>query len=588
MTSFDGNRWYPVTSAEALSQRHVFQASLAGQELAIWRDDNGIVNAWENRCPHRGLRLSLGVNVGHELRCQYHGWTYESGSGGCTFVPAHRDATEPSKACAKTFAVRESAGLIWVSLGTPVGDPPIIKTQVDGVSATFLRSLPFNVPAQEVAKSLLEDGLCFDECFGGESKSVGFRRYGDDIVEISTGQDGQPGLHFYIQPHSQDKAVVHAMAARMPSITLDFLTRFSHVLGEFRRALERANAKEPVKKGIVSAKAAPIPVQVPVVVATPQANSAEYRCTVSSRVQETADIVSFGLTPVGRPLPQLTPGMHVSVTTPVGLVRQYSILNAPHERESFLIGVKREVQSLGGSRSMHDDVQDGVELKITVPRNGFPLRRNGRRPVLIAGGIGITPILSMAQALNASGDSYEMHYFVRTPEHTPFRERLRSLGKNVYLHTGLDAYGTRQRLEEIVELLNPESAEIYTCGPGPMIDTVKEVAVGRGFPEESVRFEYFKNTDIPTGGEAFEVTLAKSGKTVTVAAGQTLLQACWDAGAPIEASCEQGVCGTCMTAVLDGEPEHHDTYLSKQERASGKWIMPCVSRCKSKKLVLDI
>ncbi|WP_229758338.1 MULTISPECIES: PDR/VanB family oxidoreductase [Paraburkholderia] len=464
----------------------------------------------------------------------------------------------------------------------------MIKTQTSGAALTFLRSLPFNLPAADVAKGLLEAGFRFAECFDQDPGGAGLRQFGDDSVGLTLGENGRYGLHFYVQPHSADKTVVHVNALLHEPVTHSFLERFSHVLGEFRRVLERVRVEVPVTTALAARKSTQIPVPIPVVVASPQTLSAEYRCKVTSRVQETGDIVSFALTPIGRSLPQLTPGMHVSVTTPAGIVRQYSIINAPHEREAFLIGVKRELQSLGGSKSMHEDVQEGTELKIAVPRNGFPLRRNGRRPVLIAGGIGITPILAMAQALNATGDKYALHYFVRGPEHTPFQARLRSLGSNVFIHAGLDVAGTRQRLEEIVEELNPAQIEIYTCGPGPMIDTVKDVSCKRGIPEESVRFEYFKNTDIPKGGEAFEVTLAKSGKTFVVPPDKSLLKACWDEGVPIEASCEQGVCGTCMTAVLSGELDHHDTYLSKRERESGKWIMPCVSRCKSKKLVLDV
>ncbi len=587
MNSFNSNRWYPIASTDVLSERHVYQTSLAGQEMAVWRDDNGIVNAWENRCPHRGLRLSLGVNLGHELRCQYHGWKYESGSGGCTFVPAHRDASEPSKACVTTFSACELGGLVWASLGNPADDPALIKTQPNGSLQTFLRSFPFNLGATEVAQGLLEDGVCFAECFEADPRDVALRRFGDDCVEFKIGNDNGSGLHFYVQPHSDEKSIVHINGLFSGKVLPAFLVRFSHVLGEFRRALERARVQAPLMQVIVARKSTQTPVRVPVV-AAPQASSAEYRCKVTSRVQETADIVSFGLTPIGRSLPQLTPGMHVSITTPSGVVRQYSIVNAPHEREAFLIGVKREAESRGGSKSMHDDVQEGTELKLTVPRNGFPLRHNGRQPVLIAGGIGITPILAMAQALNASGDKYAMHFFVRDREHTPFEARLRALGCNIYIHTGLDVEGTRRRLEEIVEKLNPEQTEVYTCGPGPMIDTVKDVACKRGIPEEAVRFEYFKNADIPIGGEAFEVTLAKSGKTFVVPSDKSLLKACWDEGVPIEASCEQGVCGTCMTAVLSGDPEHHDSYLSKRERESGEWIMPCVSRCKGQKLVLDV
>lgn len=583
MKSFDKNRWYPIASAADLPARHVFQTSIAGQELALWRDDNGLVNAWENRCPHRGLRLTLGLNVGHELRCQYHGWTYETGSGGCTFVPAHRDATEPSSACVATFAVRERDGVVWASLGTPTVEPEALQLAHAGQVRTMLRSLPINVSQEEVGDALIAHANRFAEIFeGNESQAVVI---GDGLIKISSEQDTKVIL-LLLQPVSGQKSVVHAMVFSAATATLGFRIRFSQVLTEFRRAIEATHVSAPKIEQIRTSSVA---TETPaVVVPFPKPASAEFKCTVTTRLQETDDIVSLWLKPVGRALPQLSPGMHISVHTPAGCVRQYSVVNSPDEREAFIIGVKREPESRGGSQSMHEQVVEGSELTITVPRNAFPLRRNGKRPVLIAGGIGITPILAMAQALQANGDDFEMHYFVRGPEHTPFGERLRALGSNVHLYAGLDGAATRERLETAFSALDPAQTEVYTCGPGVMISCVSEVAGARGVAEESIRFELFKNDDVPTGGASFEVELARSGQTFTVPSDKSLLKACWENGVNIEASCEQGVCGTCMTGVRSGDLEHHDTYLSKAERESGKWIMPCVSRCKNGKIVLDI
>ncbi|WP_454740094.1 Rieske 2Fe-2S domain-containing protein [Cupriavidus necator] len=584
MKSFDTNRWYPIASASDLPSRHVYQTSLAGQELAVWRDDNGLVNAWENRCPHRGLRLTLGVNLGHELRCQYHGWTYETGSGGCTFVPAHREAIEPSSACVATFAVREKDGLVWASLGTPVVEPEALHMGNGAQIRTLLRSLPFNVPQEDISEALLSQVSRFSECVvGGELQA---EVTADGIIKMQGGQD-QKVILFFLQPQASHKAVIHTMVFAAGTATLAFKTQFSQVFTEFRRSIEASHVSAPKIKQIRTAST--LATEVPaVVVPFPRPASTEFKCVVTTRLQETEDIVSLWLKPVCGTLPQLSPGMHISVTTPAGCVRQYSVVNSPDEREAFIIGIKREPASRGGSQSMHEQVAEGTELAISVPRNAFPLRRNGKRPVLIAGGIGITPILAMAQALMANGDAFEMHYFVRGAEHTPFGERLRALGAKLHVYAGLDGEATRAKLESVFAAADPSQTEVYTCGPAAMINCLSDVAAARGIAEESIRFELFKNEDVPTGGAAFEVELAKSGKSFTVSSNKSLLKACWDNGVNIEASCEQGVCGTCMTGVRSGDLEHHDTYLSKQERESGKWIMPCVSRCKIGKIVLDL
>lgn len=581
MKNFEPDRWYPVASQADVVSRHVYQTELQGQELALWRDDNGVVNAWENRCPHRGMRFSMGVNMGNELRCQYHGWSYESGSGACTFVPAHRTATNPTSACAHTFAVKESDGIVWASLGTPEGEPPSYR-ELKGKRIP-LRSLPFNVDVHTLKASLEEQSSHFAEYFKGAVSSTWVA---DDLVQLKS-TEGEHSILLHLQPHSANKSVAHALAAAVDQVDPKSFKAFAVLMSELRRTVEK---KAPPAAIAVKTLAATATAQVkPITIVPPQAKqSAEIVCKVTSRVKHTDDIVAFELTPVGRPVPQLAPGMHVSVVTPSGLTRQYSVVNKPDERHAIVIGVKREAASRGGSQSMHDAVQEGTELTITIPKNGFPLRRNGRRPVLIAGGIGITPILAMAQALSATADNFEMHYFVRGPEHTPFTDRLTALAPSVHIHGGMDAGQTGRQLQQIFEACDPNQTEVYTCGPGPMIDAVSKAASARGIHEEHIRFEYFKNDDVVLTGDEFDVTLLKSGKTFRVAADKTLLKACLDNGVQVDASCEQGVCGTCMTAVVSGTLEHNDTYLSKAERESGKWIMPCVSRCKSGALVLDL
>src|SRR5690606_22185254 len=155
--------------------------------------------------------------------------------------------------------------------------------------------------------------------------------------------------------------------------------------------------------------------------------------------------------------------------------------------------VKREADSRGGSQSMHEQVAEGSELHITVPRNGFPLKRTGRKPVLIAGGIGITPILSMAQALRSSDAAFELHYFVRGDDHIPFKDRFKALESATQLHKGLDADATKAAIKNLLAKHGAADIDAYVCGPGPMIEAVKELAQQHGLSEDAIRFEYFEN-----------------------------------------------------------------------------------------------
>lgn len=588
MNKIDLNQWFPIATPEDLPKRHVYHATLMGQEMAIWRDDNGVVNVWENRCPHRGLRLTLGANTGTELRCQYHGWTYETGTGGCTFVPAHRDATEPSKARVNTFPAREKHGLIWTSLGQPEGEPISILDDAQLVNAvkTNLHSTVVATDSDLLISVLRANLSAFVDVFGvTDVDDLHLKTMQHDRAILVT-KVGSLAIHLYLQRATVTKTLVHAQALTSGRSGYELQKSFAVAMNSIRRLSEAATSQLIHIKDISEQTVDNVEAVKENLTKAPPT---EYICEVVSRAQETSDICSYWLKPIGHPLPAFTAGMHISITTPEGCIRQYSLVNAPGEQESFIIGIKKELQSRGGSKSMHEQVKVGTQLKVTLPRNGFPFVETGKHPILVAGGIGITPILCMAQALSQQGAPFEIHYFARGEEYVPFLERLTALGENLNLHFGLGPDETKAKLADILSEHEPQSIDIYTCGPQPMIETVSAVAIAHGVAEESIRFEFFsKKNETPVSDEEYEVELSKSGQSFIVPAGSTLLQACLDNNVQIEVSCEQGVCGTCITAVISGDLEHHDTYLSKKERESGKWIMPCVSRCKSKKIVLDL
>jgi ferredoxin-NADP reductase len=226
-------------------------------------------------------------------------------------------------------------------------------------------------------------------------------------------------------------------------------------------------------------------------------------------------------------------------------------------------------------------------LAISEPRNNFPLRRDAIRTLFIAGGIGITPLLAMAQTLHHSSLEYELHYFVPSEENLAFPERLGALGSGLRTHIGLSPDDTRDRIGELLSGYRSRM-HVYVCGPGAMMDATRGIASERGWPESAVHFEYFKNTRTIDDSSSFEVALARSFVTITVPPGKSILQALRENGIDIASSCEQGACGTCMATVLDGDLDHQDVYLNDTERQSGTKIITCVSRAKSARLVLDL
>ena len=307
--------------------------------------------------------------------------------------------------------------------------------------------------------------------------------------------------------------------------------------------------------------------------------------------QEALDIKSFELAPAaGGSLPAFTPGSHIDVHPAPGIVRQYSLLNGPGDTTAYRIAAKLEPQSRGGSRAMHEAIREGQTLTISAPRNNFHLHEGARHTMLFAGGIGITPLLSMLQHLDARGDSFELQYFSRSVAHTAFHELLsqKKFADKVGFHYALEPEAVRGYLRKHL-WHRQDGAHLYICGPRSFMDMVEQTAAIT-WPPESVHLEYFTADPEALAGprDEFVVRCARSGGDYQIPADESIVDALRRQGIKIETSCEQGVCGTCLTGVLEGEPDHRDVYLTDEEKQTGDKMMPCVSRAKSSVLVLDV
>jgi len=311
---------------------------------------------------------------------------------------------------------------------------------------------------------------------------------------------------------------------------------------------------------------------------------------VLKKNKEAEDIISFELAdPEGRPLPNFSAGSHIDVRIKDGIVRQYSLCNHPGEGDRYLIGVLRDPESRGGSVAMHEEIREGDLLQISPPKNLFPLV-SAPRTLLFAGGIGITPILCMAERLAHINADFEMHYSTRSKQRTAFLQRIQNSSFAGRVHFYFSDQGAAQRLqlEPLVGDPDPET-HIYVCGPIRFIDHVIDSCKNYGWNHEQLHTEYFSGRDTGTSGNSdFEVQLASSGITLSIPANKTVLEVLYENGIDVPASCEQGVCGTCLTPVLEGTPDHRDMYQTKEEQAANNQFTPCCSRSQSKRLILDL
>ncbi|MFK0092325.1 PDR/VanB family oxidoreductase [Pseudomonas sp. NPDC090592] len=309
---------------------------------------------------------------------------------------------------------------------------------------------------------------------------------------------------------------------------------------------------------------------------------------VAKKQLEAEGICSFELAREdGQPLPAFSAGAHIDVHLAGGLTRQYSLCNSASETHCYQIAVLKEPTSRGGSQQMHEAVQEGQRLSISAPRNLFELDASAEHSLLFAGGIGITPILCMAERLSHAGASFTLHYSVRSRDRAAFLVRLQSspFADRVHVH-----FDDEVPLNARTVLANPAAGtHLYVCGPGGYMEYVLSSGRAEGWPDELLHREYFSaSAEVSAPGEAFEIEIASSGEVMRVEADQTIIDVLYDAGIDVPVSCEQGVCGTCVTRVLDGIPEHRDSFLTDAQRAANDQFTPCCSRAKSPRLILDL
>jgi ferredoxin-NADP reductase len=303
--------------------------------------------------------------------------------------------------------------------------------------------------------------------------------------------------------------------------------------------------------------------------------------------QEVPEIVSIVLRDLrDAALPSWTPGANINVTLPSGLSRQYSLCGDVDRLDHYHIAVLREAHGRGGSRELHEIASPGQRLTVGEPRNNFPFDPAANY-LFLAGGIGITPILPMIAQATLRGAQWKLIYGGRALSGMAFREHLAKYPSECVELYPEDTHG-RPDFGSALRGVCPGTL-VYACGPAGMLDAVAEQFAAQA-TEASLRVERFGTTGQPVGasGEEFEVVLARTGATVRVAAGQSILETVREVVPDVLSSCEEGYCGECETPVLEGAPDHHDAYLTDDEREAGDTMMICVSRCLGGRLVLDL
>ncbi|MFC7882238.1 PDR/VanB family oxidoreductase [Streptomyces sp. NPDC057376] len=285
--------------------------------------------------------------------------------------------------------------------------------------------------------------------------------------------------------------------------------------------------------------------------------------------------------PLGEPLPRWEPGAHIDVVLGPGLERQYSLCGDPTDRTAWRVAVLREARGRGGSSYVHEELRAGDKVRVRGPRNHFRLEPAARYR-FVAGGIGITPLLPMLAAAEAAGAEWTLLYGGRTLGTMAFTGELERYGDRVTVKAE-DETG----LLDLAPVLDdvPEDTLVYCCGPGPLLDAVEARC-----PPGVLRVERFspKEPGPAAPDEEFDVVLARSGRTVAVPPGVSVLDAVRGAGVEVLYSCTEGTCGTCETDVVEGEPDHRDSVLTDEERAAGETMLICVSRCRGRRLVLNL
>ena len=305
---------------------------------------------------------------------------------------------------------------------------------------------------------------------------------------------------------------------------------------------------------------------------------------------EAEDILGIELRPVGAgTFEPFAAGAHIDLHLPNGLVRSYSLLNAPGETHRYVLGVLKDKASRGGSRCVHEQLRIGLKLAISEPRNNFPLHEDAAHSVLVAGGIGVTPLLSMGRRLQQLGKSFEILYFARSRQSAAFVAEIEALGAPVHWHFDAEKGGPPDLKTLLGARGTQGNTHFYACGPAVMLDNF--VATCEALGHHNAHIERFTALEVAASVDAktsYTVELRRSGKTIEITPDRSLLHTLLAHNLDVDHSCEEGICGACETRVLEGEPDHRDSVLSAAEHASNKMIMVCVSGCKSARLVLDL
>ncbi|MCW3837626.1 PDR/VanB family oxidoreductase [Sphingomonas canadensis] len=309
---------------------------------------------------------------------------------------------------------------------------------------------------------------------------------------------------------------------------------------------------------------------------------------IISRRIEAQDIVALTLAaPDGSALPAFSAGSHIDVEVSPGLIRQYSLCNDPAGSSHYEIAVLRDPASRGGSIAIQEGFGEGDTIRVSEPRNHFPLQPVRGKALLMAGGIGVTPLLCMAERLSATGADFALHYCARTPARTAFRDRIAASRFADRVRYHFDDGPDGQRLDPAALFANCGEADVYVCGPAGFIDWICSAATAAGIAQDRVHREYFSAVPaepVPGGDLPFRLRIASSGETIEVAADESAAAALARHGIELPISCEQGICGTCITRVIEGEPDHRDMLMLD----GNSEFTPCCSRALTPELVIDL
>lgn len=309
---------------------------------------------------------------------------------------------------------------------------------------------------------------------------------------------------------------------------------------------------------------------------------------VVRRSRETAEIALIELVATEGQLPEFQAGDHIDLRLPNGLIRQYSLCSAPGMPDRYRLGVLLANRSRGGSRAVHA-LKVGETLQISRPRSAFPLDEGAEKTILVGGGIGITPMIAMAHRLSELGKDFELHYCARSRLHVAFRNELERGSFARSIRWRFDGQNGLTSFNPLVDLADPAPGKhLYVCGPKGFMKFVLDSAENLGWSTSNVHFESFEPPAPRTDDKGFHVVAKRSGIEADVPPGRTMASVLQEAGIKVSVSCEQGICGTCLVNVLEGLPDHRDTYQTGGEKLANRQVALCCSRALTPTLVLDM